>query len=135
AGGHGPRRRADRPDPRGVAAVAGESEVSAELVAPQSADLGEIIIDQIQGDPDILAVDTTMVLAEHNVANDWPQRFPAYEQPPRPEHACSPDHFDATDRRILAELSEDGPRSYAAVAAALDLSEDTARRRATESFN
>src|SRR5215471_7161357 len=54
------RRLADRPDARWVAAVTGEFDVSAELVVPQSADLGEIIIDQIQGDPDILAVDTTM---------------------------------------------------------------------------
>jgi DNA-binding Lrp family transcriptional regulator len=128
------RRLAERPDSRWVAAVAGEFDVSAELIVPQSTDLGEILIDQIQADSDVLAVETTMVLAEHNVANDWPQRFPAYDQPPRPEHVCSPDHFDATDRAILAELSEDGRRSYAAVASALDLSENTVRRRCTEMF-
>jgi DNA-binding Lrp family transcriptional regulator len=128
------RRLAERPDSRWVAVVTGEFDVSAELIVPQSADLGEILIDQIQNDPGVVAVDTAMVLAEHNVANDWPQRFPAYEQPPRPEHACSPDHFDATDRAILAELSEDGRRSYAAVAAALHLSENTVRRRCTEMF-
>lgn len=128
------RRLAERPDSRWVAAVTGEFDVSAELVVPQSADLAEILIDQIQRDPDVLSVDTALVLAEHNVANDWPQRFPAYDQPPRPEHVCSPDHFDATDRAILAELSEDGRRSYAAVSAALDLSENTVRRRCTEMF-
>ena len=128
------RRLAERPDSRWVAVVTGEYDVSAELIVPQSADLGEVLIDQIQDDPGVLAVDTAMVLAEHNVANDWPQRFPAYEQPPPPEHACSPDHFDATDTAILAELSEDGRRSYAAVAAALDLSENTVRRRCTEMF-
>jgi DNA-binding Lrp family transcriptional regulator len=128
------RRLAERPDTRWVAAITGEFDVSAELIVPQSADLGEILIDQIQSDPDVLTVDTTMVLAEHNVANDWPRRFPASEQPPRPEHACSPGHFDATDRAILAELSEDGRRSYAAVASALELSENTVRRRCTEMF-
>jgi DNA-binding Lrp family transcriptional regulator len=128
------RRLAGRNDSRWVAAVTGEFNVSAELVVPPSADLAEILIDQIQGDPDVLAVDTTMVLAEHHVANDWPQRFPAYEQPPQPEHVCSSDHFDATDRAILAELSHDGRRSYAAVAAVLDLSENTVRRRCMEMF-
>jgi DNA-binding Lrp family transcriptional regulator len=128
------RRLAGRPDTRWVAAITGEFDVSAELIVPQGSDLGEILIDQIQSDPDVLAVDTTMVLAEHHVANDWPQRFPAPERPPLPEHACSSDHFDATDRAILAELKEDGRRSYAAVAAALGLSENTVRRRCMEMF-
>ena len=129
------RRLADRHDSRWVAAVTGEFDVSAELIVPQSTDLGEIIIDQIQSDPDVLAVDTSLVLAEHNVANDWPHGLRAYEERPlRPEHVCSPSHFDDTDRAILAELREDGRRSYAAVAVVLGLSENTVRRRCTEMF-
>jgi DNA-binding Lrp family transcriptional regulator len=129
------RRLTERPDSRFVAAITGEFDVSAELIVPQSADLGTIIIDQLQADPDVLATDTALVLAEHNVANDWPQRFPAYEERPlRPEHVCSPSHFDATDRAILAELREDGRRSYAAVATVLGLSENTVRRRCLEMF-
>ena len=127
-------RFAERPDTRWVAVVTGDYDVSTELVISRGGDLAEILIDQIQSDPDVLATDTTLVLGEHNIANDWPRRFPARDEPLWAEHACSPDHLDSIDRSILAELHEDGRRSYAAVAASLDLSENTVRRRCTGMF-
>jgi DNA-binding Lrp family transcriptional regulator len=127
-------RFAERADARWVAVITGEYDVSAEIMVPRGRDLAEILIDQIQDDPDVMATDTSLVLAEHNIANDWPRRFPAHNEDPHPEYTCSPDHLDATDRAILAELRTDGRRSYAAVAATLDLSENTVRRRCTEIF-
>jgi DNA-binding Lrp family transcriptional regulator len=127
-------RFARRPDTRWVAVITGQFDVSAELVVPRGVDFAEILIDQIQSDPDVLATDTALVLGEHNIANDWPRSIPAHDSKPLPEHICSQDHLDGTDRAILAQLREDGRRSYAAVATSLDLSENTVRRRCTEMF-
>jgi DNA-binding Lrp family transcriptional regulator len=127
-------RFAERADTRWVAVITGEYDVSAEVMVPRGVDLAEILIGQIQSDPDVVATDTSLVLAEHNIANDWPRRFPSHNEDRHPEYTCSPDHMDAADRAILAELREDGRRSFAAVAASLHLSENTVRRRCTEMF-
>ena len=128
-------RFGDRSDTRWVAVVTGEYDVSAEMVIPHGSNLAEILIDEIQTDPDVLATDTTLVLQEHSVANDWPlQVQPKDTEQARAAHVCSADHLDPTDRAILAQLRDDGRRSYAAVAAELKLSENTVRRRCTEMF-
>ena len=128
-------RFGNRSDTRWVAVITGEYDVSAEMVIPHGSNLAEILIDEIQTDPDVLATDTTLVLQEHSVANDWPlQVQPKDTEQARAAHVCSADHLDPTDRAILAQLRDDGRRSYAAVAAELELSENTVRRRCTGMF-
>jgi DNA-binding Lrp family transcriptional regulator len=127
-------RFAERPDTRWVAVVTGEYDVSAEVIVPHGDDLAEVLIDQIQHDPDVLTTDTALVLTEHQVANDWPRSYEDASSRPRPTHVCAPEHLDPTDRAVLAQLRADGRRSYAAVAAALDLSENTVRRRCADLF-
>ncbi|MET9104777.1 Lrp/AsnC family transcriptional regulator [Streptomyces antibioticus] len=125
---------AHRSDTRWVAVITGEYDVAAEIVVADGQDLAELLIDQVQHNPDVLATDTALVLAEHVVFNDWPRHYADQQGPQPPRHICSPDHLDATDRAVLAQLRENGRASYAAVAAALDLSENTVRRRCTEMF-
>jgi DNA-binding Lrp family transcriptional regulator len=127
-------RFTERTDTRWVAVITGKYDVSAELIVRQGDDPSDVLIDQIQKDQNVVATDTNLVLTEHQVANDWPRSFPDARSQTRSTHVCSPDHLDATDRDILAQLREDGRRSYAAVAAALDLSENTVRRRCTDMF-
>jgi DNA-binding Lrp family transcriptional regulator len=128
-------RLAARTDTRWVAVITGQFDVAAEVVVPQGEDVAAVLLDDIQNDPDMVATQTDMVLNSLAVANDWqaPVREPPSVIDSRPSsHQCEESHLSAADKAILSLLREDGRRSYASIAAELEMNETTVRRRCTD---
>jgi DNA-binding Lrp family transcriptional regulator len=128
-------RLAARTDTRWVAVVTGQFDVAAEVVIPQGEDVAAVLLDDIQSDPDLVATQTALVLKSQAVANDWqpPMRPPGRAlDGERFPHQCDESHMAGPDRAILSLLRDDGRRSYASIAAELEMNETTVRRRCTD---
>jgi DNA-binding Lrp family transcriptional regulator len=128
-------RLAARTDTRWVAVVTGQFDVAAEVVVPQGEDVAAVLLDDIQTDPDMVATQTDLVLKSLAVANDWqaPLRQPrAFSNGEPSSHQCEESHLAAADKAILSLLRDDGRRSYANIAAELQMNETTVRRRCTD---
>jgi len=128
-------RLAARTDTRWVAVVTGQFDVAAEIVIPRGEDVAAVLLDDIQGDEDMMATQTALVLQSQAVANDWQHPLrpfnPAAEDGREP-HQCEESHLAEADRAILSLLRDDGRRSYASIAAELEMNETTVRRRCTD---
>jgi DNA-binding Lrp family transcriptional regulator len=146
---------AARPEIRFVALVTGTFDVVCELVTPDRAHLTKMLVEILPAIPGLRTINTSWVLHNYltNFLWDMPAHGEAHNDPValpdeigrddetdsdagQPETAQTTDlsrtngiELDDIDDDVIRLLQEDGRMSYAQIAAALGLTESTARRR------
>ena len=123
---------AERPDVRFVALVTGAFDVVVELIVPSRRRLARILLDELPEIKGITQTTTESVLRNFKTAYDWSRDLlgpTAAELEPAPATAGEPMAPNGVDLELLQLLVEDGRRSFAQLAGALDISESMARRR------
>lgn len=123
---------ADRPDVRFVALVTGTFDVVAELIVPSRRRLARVLLEELPEIAGITQTTTESVLRNFKMAYDWSRDLlgetaAELEQPPTPDG--HPIALNGVDLELLQLLVDDGRRSFAELAAALDISESSAKRR------
>lgn len=123
---------AERPDVRFVALVTGTFDVVMELVVPSRRRLARVLIEELPQVDGITETTTESVLRNFKMAYDWSRELlgaSALELEHAPDTDDRPITLTAVDLELLQLLVDDGRRSFADLAAALDISESMARRR------
>jgi DNA-binding Lrp family transcriptional regulator len=125
---------ARRADTRWVAVVTGEFDVAAELLVAQGDDPASVLLDDLQLNPGVVRSHVAPILDSETISDDWSRRMTssALRSGSRGPHVCDPTHLTAPDRAILDALKGDGRRTFVELAAELQMSETTVRRRFTE---
>ncbi|BCJ31099.1 Lrp/AsnC family transcriptional regulator [Actinocatenispora sera] len=118
---------ADRADVRFLALVSGAYDIIAEINVPRADSVAARVVEEIQTIDGIARCETDLRLHTYKVAHDW-YRGGDVDAGPEP-HECAPEHFDATDRAIIAELRAHARDSFRTVAGRLSINESTVRRR------
>lgn len=126
---------ARRPDARLVVLTAGTWDIVVELISAGRDNLAGVLIDEIQRMDGVRETSTEMVLRTFKLTFDWARDTlgdgVAAVQPPAPTPPDTPVRLDETDLALMAELADDGRRSYAELAPALGISESQVARRMT----
>jgi DNA-binding Lrp family transcriptional regulator len=128
-------RLAERADARFVAILAGPSDVVVELIATDREHLTRILVDEVHGIEGVIETSTETVLRTFKMSFDWNRGLlgdRVDELAPVPmESPRGPVRVDDLDMALIAELTVEGRRSYADLAATLSMSESMAARRVT----
>ena len=123
---------AARNDIRFVALVTGSADIVAELNVVRARSSQHGLVDEVLAIEGVERCETELLLHQYKVGHDWSRQLltgedHVYTAPEKQE--CSPAHFDATDRAILAQMRNDGRASFRTVSASLGVNESTIRRR------
>lgn len=126
---------AARADVRLVVVLSGRSDILVELISTNRDHLASVLIDEIQAMPGVVDTSTETVLRTFKLTFDWARdllgdRAGALAPAP-PDPARGTVRLDDTDVALVAELTDDGRRSYTELAAAVGVTESTAARRVT----
>ncbi|MCW2541108.1 MAG: asnC [Frankiales bacterium] len=123
---------AERPDVRYVSLLTGRSDVMCELIAGDNRHLSQVLMYELPASGWIRASETAVVLKRFKTRDQWSgpllgvaSELAASAEPPV-EEFHRPDPMDI---RLMAELGQDGRRSYADLSHALGLSETAVARR------
>lgn len=123
---------ADRPDVRFLASVAGSFDLVLEVVVGSRAYLADVLLGELGVIPGITATTTETIVRHFKTAYDWsrallPNDPGALE--PDPVGCLEPVTLDMKDMQMAQVLRDDGRASVADLAARLDVSESSVRRR------
>ena len=116
-----------RTDVRFLALVSGAYDIIAEINVPRADSLAARVVEEIQTIEGVARCETDLRLHTYKVAHDWSRHGEPVDR--AEPHECAPEHFDATDRAIVAELRGRARDSFRTVAARLGINESTVRRR------
>jgi DNA-binding Lrp family transcriptional regulator len=123
---------ARRDDIRFLALVTGGADIVAELNVVRARSSQHRLVDEVLALDGVERCETELLLHQYKVGHDWSRQLLTGEdhvyRPPEPPE-CSPAHFDATDRAMLALLRDDGRASFRTVGTSLGVNESTVRRR------
>lgn len=124
---------ARRADARLVVVIAGPSDIIVELISTNRDHLASVLIDEIQTMPGVVETSTETVLKTFKLTFDWARDLlgdgVTALEPTANEPGKAATRLDDTDLALVAELTADGRRSYAELAAVLGISESRAARR------
>jgi DNA-binding Lrp family transcriptional regulator len=123
---------ARREDIRFLALVTGGADIVAELNVVRARYSQHRLVDEVLAINGVERCETELLLHQYKVGHDWSRQLltgedHVYTAPELQE--CTPAHFDATDRAMLARLRDDGRASFRTIGASLRVNESTVRRR------
>ena len=126
-------------DVRFLTLVTGQYDIIAEVVVTGGAAHYPTLIQSLQSIAGIRRWRSDIIVHVYKVRHDWSRRlFAETMRLPEPTAqklslvdagSCEPSHFDDADRRILAELREDGRAAFQSVGDRMGMNESSVRRR------
>lgn len=132
---------AERADVRFLALVTGSFDIVMELIVPSRRYLASVLLDELTAIEGIRETTTESVVRNFKTSYDWSRgllgesaaelegSFGLKNVPLGDTSLDSVDSVDSVDLQLVQLLGEDGRRSFADLAARLDISESVARRR------
>ena len=129
------RKLAERPDVRFLALVTGAHDIVMELIVPSRHQLAHFLNEELTTIGGIRHSATAGVIRNFRMSYDWSRdtlagrAAPTTVAPPQDGSAGAAVALDGIDTALLRLLSGDGRATFSALAAALDVTESTARRR------